>query len=433
MDKRNLGGPMMLLWPWWMAKEAGRGKHTDATKSSPRNVPVLPLEIIEKVLREACEWPLNGAERQVLTAGALVCKSWLPLAQRLLYHSLIVENSLTDAFRNPGTFLPEALFHRSHLLRFTRSLAIRVPNEFAVTLPLFSEGDAPKGSRECVQIPDFFFLLAHTPRLRYLEIGVGWAESNIFPFEPHVLDWLSSLMLPIEALDLKSATFNSTFVNDLVNIWPTIRALSVVAGYLTLPLEGPSISLHQLRLFYPYSATVINWFLPPPLPNEQSNLRFLELYEILDEALPVLSVHGPSVSTLTLTRQPAFEIAHLFTKLEELVITGGFWSSPFHSLPKTLQHIRLHFTGVMSDPAVAAIAQVFSTLPDLRVLSIAEALTSNKDYPDLQEACEAHGVKILVYSVDSSGRAVHPYHLEMDRFPRQYTFSEFFDAGDRRP
>ena len=343
----------------------------------------------------------------MLIAGALVCKSWLPLAQRLLYHSLIVENSLADASRNPGTFLPEVLLHRSHLLGFTRSLTIRVLNEFTVTLPLFSEDDAPERSRECVRIPDFFFLFAHTPQLRHLELAVDRAQNKIGPFEHHVLDWLSSLVLPIEALDLRyEMPFGSTLVYDLVGIWQTIRALSVLAGHIVLPPERLSINLHQLRLFDPCSATVIKWFLPPPPPNEQSNLQFLELYEIPEEALPVLSIHGPSVSTLTLTCQPAFEISHLFTKLEELVILGRFWSSPLRAFPRTLKHIRLHFPDFMSDSALAAIAQVPPILPDLRVLSIENALTSNKYYPDLQEACETHRVEILVYSVDSSGRAV---------------------------
>ncbi|KAH9062316.1 hypothetical protein EDB87DRAFT_337903 [Lactarius vividus] len=162
------------------------------------------------------------------------------------------------------------------------------------------------------------------------------------------------------------------------------------------------------------------------------NLQFFELYKIPEEALPVLSIHGPTVSTLTLTFQPAFEIAHLFTKFEELVISGRFWSSPLCAFPRTLKHIRLSFRDFMADSAVAAIAQVIPMLPHLRVLSIEKTLVSNKHYPDLQDACKTQRVEILVYSIDSSGRAVHPYHVGMDYFPRKYTFFEFFEVGDRR-
>ncbi|KAH9071541.1 hypothetical protein EDB83DRAFT_2673596 [Lactarius deliciosus] len=421
MDKRKIGSPMVLLWPWRKAKVAERGKHTDATKTSHRDVPPLPLEIVDRILREACEWPLRGAERQTLTACALVCKSWLSLTRRLLYHSLTVESSRAYASRKPGTLGPEALLHRSHLLGFIRSLSIRVIDEFTATLPLFS--DVPQGSQECVRIPDFLSLLAHTPRLRDLHLSVDWAHKNTHSFEPHVLGWLSSLELPIEVLDLKyGRPFDSPLVYDLVGIWPTIRALRVLTGYSGLPPEVSSLSLRELRLPITSMATLIGWLLPHPPPNEPSNLQFLELYEISEEARAVLSVHGPSVSTLD---------AYTWKKL---VIAGPFWSSPLPAFPRTLKHIRLQVHAFMSDDVSAAIAQVLPILPDLRVITIEETLTHDKHYSDLQEACETHRVEILVNSVDPSGRTVHPYLVEMERFPRQYTFSDFFDitTADRR-
>ena len=365
------------------------------------------MEIIDKILREACEWPLSGAERQVLTACALVCKSWLPLTRRLLYHSLIVEGSRACASRKPGTLGPEALLRRSHLLGFVRTLSIRVIDEYTATLPLFS--DISQGSQECVRIPDFLSLLAHTPRLHNLRLSVDWAHKHVHSFEPHILDWLLSLALPIEVLDLKyGRPFDSPLFYELVYIWPTIRALRVLTGYNGLPPERPSIrmSLRELRLPITSLATAIEWLLPPPPANEQSNLRFLELYEIPEEARAVLSVHGPSVSTLILTRQPAFELTHLFTNLEELVLAGPFWSNPLPAFPKTLKHIRLQVHAFMSDGVVAAFAQVVPMLPDLCVISIEEALTFDKHYSELREVCENHRVEILVNSVESYGRTV---------------------------
>lgn len=378
-------------------------------KTSPRSVPILPLEIIEKILGEACEGPMSGVERQTLTACALVSKSWLPLARRLLYHSLVVENSRPYARRSPGTLGPAALLHRSHLLGFIRSLSIRVVHESPAAVPPFS--DIPQGSQEFVRIPDFLSLLAHTPRLRCLHLSVDWAHKNVHSFEPHmrshILNWLSSLVLPIEVLDLRcNRPFESPLVYDLVGIWPTIRALRVLTNYGGLLLERPSISLRELRLPITSLATVIEWLLPPPKPNEQSNLRFLELYEIPQEARAVLSLHGPSVSTLTLTRQPAFDTAHLFTKLEELVIAGPFWSSPLPAFPRTLKHIRVQVHAFMSDAVVAAISHALPMLPDLRVISIEEALIFDKHFSDLHEACKTHRVEILVNSVDSSGSTV---------------------------
>ncbi|KAF8261767.1 hypothetical protein EI94DRAFT_1745192 [Lactarius quietus] len=173
---------------------------------------------------------------------------------------------------------------------------------------------------------------------------------------------------------------------------------------------------------------ILKWSLPPPHPNEQSYLRFLELEIIPEEARAVLSVHGPSVSTLTLYHQPRFEIDSLFTNLEELVIANPVWSSPLPAFPRTLKHIKV-ITGPFMplDHVIALVAQVVPTLPNLRVISVEARFAANKHYLDLQEACQTQGVEILVHS-----SSVHPYHIEMGRFPRQYTFSEFFDVGDCR-
>ena len=232
------------------------------------------------------------------------------------------------------------------------------------------------------------------------------AEHNIYPFEPHIQDWLSSIVLPIEVLDIDVWHIRSAFVYGLVGIWPTVRALrlSTIENPGLLP-EKPSISLRELRLPHMYSVPVIEWLLPLPLLNEHSNLRFLELENITEEAYAVLSVHGHSVSSLTLINQPSFEFAHLFTRLEELVMDNPFWRNPLPALPRTLKHIMLD-RNYVSPNLAAAIVQLVSTLPDLRVISIEKKCTANEYYPDLQEVCKAHRVEILVRSSDSSGREV---------------------------
>ncbi|KAF8261766.1 hypothetical protein EI94DRAFT_760354 [Lactarius quietus] len=289
---------MVLLWPWWKPKvEEARGcEQTNATKSPPRNVPILPLDIVEIILREACKWPLRREERQVLTACTLVCKSWLLLSERLLYRSVIVEtgydNAIANASRSPGTHRPKTLLRRSHLLRFTRSLSIHASGKSPVTvLPLFSDDDPSKGCQKRVLIPEFFFLLAHTPNIQHLKLYMRFTERYRDIGEPHIhwLDWLSSLVLPIEALDIGDGDIfdpRRTFVFDLVGIWPTIRAFRLHTSRLEpdLPPERPRISLRELCLpFITHSksaAVILEWFLLPPPPNERSCLRFLELFNI---------------------------------------------------------------------------------------------------------------------------------------------------------
>ncbi|KAH9960402.1 hypothetical protein BC827DRAFT_391433 [Russula dissimulans] len=426
---------MITLWRRRKSKDDGKNKHTDvkAVSSSPCNIPPLPLELIYKILRETCELPLRGPDRQLLSACAVVCKSWLPFVQSLLYHSLTVENSRVYVSRTPGTLGPAAILHRSHLLRFTRSLTVRVIDEFATTLPLFAEESNPGGHPECVRIPDFLSLLAHIPTLRTLRLSVFWSQKDRCSFELPILDWLSSLVLPVEVLDLKySRPSDSPLVYDLVRLWPKIRALRVRTDYGSALPERASLRLRELRLPITSLASVIEWFLPPFASASQhdlSDLRILELYEIPDGGRGPLSVYGPNVASLTLTRQPASGLADLFPNLEEFVIAGPFWSSPLPTLPNALMHIRLQAHAFMSDSLLPAIAAVIPSLARLRALSIEEALTTDEHYPALREVCEARGVEVLVNPIPSwFPGAVHPYLAEMDRFPRQLAFAEFFGA-----
>jgi hypothetical protein len=390
----------------------------------------------------------------MLSACAVVCKSWLPFVRGLLYHSLTVQNSRINVPRPPGTLGPAVLLHRSHLLTFTRSLTVRVIDEFAAAIPLFAEEGVPGEHPECVGLADFISLLAHTPRLRHLRLFVVWSQKEICSFEPSIMDWLSSLALPIEVLDLRyGRPFDSPLVYDLVRLWPNIRALRVRTNYeMPLPERPSVLRLRELRLPITSLATVIEWFLPPISQDDRSDLRILELYEIPEGGRALLSAHGPSVSSLTLTRQPATGFADLFTNLEELVIAGPFWSSPLPAFPKTLKHIRLQVHAFISDSVFPTIAATIPSLKHLRALSVEEAITTDKHYPTLQEACKTNGVEILVNPMNPSltGTAVsqhtrklpgpiapfpswliapfqHPYLVEMDRFPRRHTFAEFFE------
>jgi len=280
---------------------------------------------------------------------------------------------------------------------YTRSLAIRVIDECAETLSLSTGKGIPDEHPEYVRMVDFLSLLPYTPGLRKLHLSVVWSQKNRIWFEPSILDWLSSLALPIEVLDLKySKPLESPVAYDLVRLWPTIRALRVRTDYgMPLP-ERPSTRLRELRLPITSLAAVIEWFLPPIPRQDRSDLRVLELYEIPEDGHGLLSAYAPNVSSLTLSRQPATDLADLFTNLEEFVIAGPFWSSPLPTLPKTLMHIRLQVHAFISDSILPSITAAVQSLGNLRALTVEEALTTDKHYPTLQEACKGNGVEILV-------------------------------------
>ena len=56
----------------------------------------------------------------------------------------------------------------------------------------------------------------------------------------------------------------------------------------------------------------------------------------------------------------------------------------------------------MSDSVLPAITAEVPSLSNLRLVSVEEALTTDKHYASLQEACRAHGVEIMVNPIDSS-------------------------------
>jgi hypothetical protein len=319
----------------------------------------------------------------------------------MLYHSLTIENTRMDVSRTPGTVGPVALLQGSHLLTFTRSLTVHVIDEFAITTPIFAQEGSGRYPG-CVSITDFLSLLAHTPGLRNLRLFVYWSRGDRCSFEPFILDWLSSLVLPMEVLDLRyGKPLDSSLVYDLVRLWPTIRALRVRTDCGKSLPERPNVHLCELRLPITSSAAVIEWFLPPP-SHDPSNLRILELYEIPEGGSALLSFHGPSVTSLTLTRQPVSGLADLFTELDEFVIAGPFWGCPLPTLPKTLMHIRLQVHAFMCDSVLPAIATAVPSLANLRLVTVEEALKTDKHYPFMQEACKTHGVEILVNPIDSS-------------------------------
>ena len=212
---------------------------------------------------------------------------------------------------------------------YTRSLAIRVIDEYAETLSPSTGKGVPDEHPEYVRMVDFLSLLPYAPGLRQLHLSVVWSQRNRIWFEPSILDWLSSLALPIEVLDLKySKPLESPVAYDLVRLWPTIRALRVHTDYgMPLP-ERPSTRLRELRLPITSLAAVIEWFLPPIPRQDRSDLRVLELYEIPEDGHGLLSAYAPNVSSLTLSRQPATRQARLAS-----TPGPGRWSRDMTRLP----------------------------------------------------------------------------------------------------
>ncbi|KAI0265841.1 hypothetical protein BC834DRAFT_843324 [Gloeopeniophorella convolvens] len=375
-------------------------KHPRTKNRSPgtrlQNIPGLPLEIIDKILREACEFPLHVDDRRTLSACARVCKSWLPFVQELLYHTITIENTRAFTPRTPGTLGQAALLRRPHLLSSTRSLTVGVVDDSstmvaAIPRPLCDDG-ALEQHQQCVRTSDFLELLTHTPKLRHLRLVAFFANETTYSFAPQTLDWLASLRLPISVLDLKyGRPFDSLLAYDLAGLWHALRALRVFTDYSNpLPERPNKMQLHELRLPITSAAAVVTWFLPPPPRGCEPTLRVLELYDLPEAARDLLAAHGHGVVSLTLTRQPAFDLADVFDALEELVVAGPFWNSPLPALPRTLRHVRLHVHAFVAD-VLPAFAAALSALPDLRVLSVEEALTKDARYPALRDACKARG------------------------------------------
>jgi hypothetical protein len=78
-------------------------------------------------------------------------------------------------------------------------------------------------------------LLAYTPGSAFAPLS-RQAHKNVHSFEPHILDWLLSLVLPIEVLGfIYGRPLDFPFVYDFMSIWSTIQVLRVLTSYEGLP------------------------------------------------------------------------------------------------------------------------------------------------------------------------------------------------------
>jgi hypothetical protein len=97
----------------------------------------VPIEIVDRILKRAYEFPQSNEDWRVLNACALVCKAWLPVAQSWLYQ--LFKNSRYHGRTTPGTLGPATLRYRPQLLAVTRSLTIHVIDE----IPTSAHGWTP--------------------------------------------------------------------------------------------------------------------------------------------------------------------------------------------------------------------------------------------------------------------------------------------------
>jgi hypothetical protein len=89
--------------------------------------PRVPIDIVDRILKKAYEFPQFKEDWRILNAYALVCKSWLPMAQSWLYQ--LFKNNRYHGRTTPGTLGPATLLYFPQLLAITRSLTIHVIDE----------------------------------------------------------------------------------------------------------------------------------------------------------------------------------------------------------------------------------------------------------------------------------------------------------------
>lgn len=190
----------------------------------------LPYELLDEIIGYL---PLD--DRKPLRASSLVAKSWVSLAQRRLFSSVIITNDNHQSWKNSISPTNQELL--SHVRSLLYSAALRVPG------------------RDTRLVNDFNYLPSFH-RLQSLSLCKIFIPSDI----PKWLEVFSAFRHTLSSLILRSLFLSlSTFI-AIVDYFPHLRDLEISgpswktdheqAPPLSRPLRGRlSINTHDLKPF----------------------------------------------------------------------------------------------------------------------------------------------------------------------------------------
>ncbi|KAI0051068.1 hypothetical protein FA95DRAFT_1554880 [Auriscalpium vulgare] len=349
----------------------------------------LPIELIEMFLEAAYYLPAGQPDYKSLAACSQVCRQWELPARRLLYADLSLgrDMDMGSIVTSPAT----------GALVCSVELTIGAGWDTAIAVLL-----------RCRQL---YQLTLHV-------------ASSVMHIQPAIIDSLCALSLNIRALDLEAGS-SSTVVYELLEVWPSIRHLNLRESLYTLPPAiRPAFSLYELSVRgVNVTPHAMEWLISPRDPSSGVSTRILGLHKDRYTACPAVSTQAPFIQSLTLQRWLKWVDLGLFTDLKELIM----FFIPGHPIPplQGIEHLAIqpNYSGVSTPDQLEHVLDAVRTLPNLKHVSISEAMSRRPDFPTLRAACEERTVDVVVLPLETEPRSPPGYLVWTDHYPRRRTLS----------
>ncbi|KAI0063131.1 hypothetical protein BV25DRAFT_1915457 [Artomyces pyxidatus] len=322
-------------------------------------MPALPWDVYVEIL----EWVYRASQAKeidypTLCAASLVCRSWRPLAQRLLFRR--VRRRLGE----------EYLF--TNILQQNRSLGQHVR------------------SLNVGYSVDFADLLECCPNTTELVLELPLSKAEIESAAPR----LHALNLQIAVLDLHAAWD----IDALLELWPSTSCLLYDYGHIywssRTPLWGPLISLKIPAAVFAQS------YLDELVPPGVDTLREIEIDGFIPDRVPEWFARaGPHLKSFT-ARFPAFpSLRRHFGSLEQVVFSALVCFG--YTFPESVRHVGYHCDGTelstyCDHRGLPQLLVAIKALPHLQLVTATRA--SRKDVlAAIETVCRQRGVEFIIY------------------------------------
>jgi hypothetical protein len=383
------------------------------------------------IIEEACD-DQQQPTAQFLKQCALVCRDWSIPAQKLLFSSVslatqkscVAFTAAVDRATPRGCMLGDAVLRMKVVLDHNQPsglshhsfahAVIACPNLLELNLALY--GCSSPG-KDVVGLPDVLRMRRPAPS-----------------FDENTLDLLRAGP-SIRALQFSNWSENSLSISQLLDVWPSLKSLTVSGTPPKLPSTslGPfPCALEELRMNFQTSPSVdfMKWL----LHNSTLSLRVLELErepsaELLDF---MVEAHGRTLRSLALPACTSHDHAlavHKCLQLRELRVENP-WATPllYKRLPAGMQHVAL---ALDQDTSLQPIIDAVRSGDSLKAvtLQVWESGERNPQLPVLKLVCAYRGIDLQIT------KDIRLFRSTVVRcilpFPHAFSYASYFTAGPR--
>ncbi|CCL98546.1 uncharacterized protein FIBRA_00546 [Fibroporia radiculosa] len=360
--------------------------------------PHIPIEIVMNILETAYDDDEPESNVKLFASCALVCRDWSFIAQKLLFRHVTLDNQTAyiafqhavDRSSPRGRMLGDSVMHMRLTLDHNqpyrlsqRSFARAVtfcPNLLELRIALFGEGGP---GFDVVGSPDSERMKRPAPS-----------------FDERTLALLRTGP-SIQSLHFSNWSDNSSSLCQLLDIWPTLKSLSIsgVPPQLLNSAAPFPCPLEELRMNFQTAPSVdfMKWL----LHNSTSSLRTLEMEREppLDLLEHLISEHGASLQSLALPSCGGHDAVAALQRcdaLRELRIESA-WAPPviFKSLSDSVEHIAF---GIDADTPLQPLEKAIKRSEGLRAVTL-HIWHGGHDHPQLNAvkvACARRGIELRI-------------------------------------